>query len=55
VLGDLPATGDHYCRTDIEWVSKHSWLYAVLDEGHVIRSAKTRVAQACRRITAQHR
>jgi hypothetical protein len=44
-----------HLRADVEWVAGREWLYAVLDEGHVIKGHKTRVAQACRRIAARHR
>ncbi|GFH27140.1 uncharacterized protein HaLaN_25412, partial [Haematococcus lacustris] len=44
-----------HLRSDVDWVAGRDWLYACLDEGHVIKSAKTRVAQACKRITARHR
>lgn len=42
-------------RADVEWVASVSWDYCVLDEGHVIRSPKTKLAQACKRVVAQQR
>lgn len=42
-------------RSDVEWVAGVPWLYAVLDEGHVIRSPKSRITQACKRVRAMHR
>jgi len=33
-------------RADVEWVAGRPWHYCVLDEGHVIRNPKARVAQA---------
>ena len=34
-------------RADVGWVSARSWGYCVLDEGHVIRNPKSKVAQVC--------
>lgn len=44
-----------HLRADVDWVAQHHWLYCVLDEGHVIKSNKTRVTQACKRVVASHR
>ena len=38
-------------RSDIETFSSKHWLYCVLDEGHVVKNPKTRVAAAVRRIS----
>ena len=43
------------CNLDVEWVSGVSWCYCVLDEGHAIRNPAGRVAQAAKRVPAQHR
>ena len=32
-------------RSDVQWVAARSWDYCVLDEGHMIRSPKSKVAQ----------
>ncbi|KAJ1506045.1 TATA-binding protein-associated factor mot1 [Coelomomyces lativittatus] len=42
-------------RHDIDMVSKQVFEYCVLDEGHVIRNAKTKVALACKQLQAHHR
>jgi TATA-binding protein-associated factor len=42
-------------RADIEELSKVDWLYCVLDEGHIIKNAKTKLAAAVKQIRAQHR
>jgi TATA-binding protein-associated factor len=42
-------------RSDADWASGISWDYIVLDEGHVIRSTKSKLAQAVKRLQAQHR
>ncbi|KAF5829236.1 P-loop containing nucleoside triphosphate hydrolase protein [Dunaliella salina] len=44
-----------HLRADIEWVSSREWLYCILDEGHTIKSHKSRTAQACKRVIACHR
>ena len=42
-------------RADVEWVSGVKWAYCVLDEGHAVRNPASKVAQAARRVDAQHR
>jgi TATA-binding protein-associated factor len=42
-------------RSDADWACGISWDYVVLDEGHVIRSTKSKLAQAVKRLQAQHR
>ncbi|KAK9809358.1 hypothetical protein WJX73_008453 [Symbiochloris irregularis] len=42
-------------RSDVNWVAGLQWNYCVLDEGHLVRNPKSKIAQACRRVTAQHR
>ena len=33
-------------RADVDWVSRRSWAYCVLDEGHIIRNPRSKLAQA---------
>lgn len=42
-------------RKDIELLAPQPWNYVVLDEGHVIKNAKTKLAQAVKRLQAEHR
>jgi len=42
-------------RNDVEILVAQQWLFLVLDEGHVIKNAKTKLSQALRRLQAQHR
>lgn len=42
-------------RADVDWVSGIDWLYCVLDEGHAVRNPASKVAQAARKVNAQHR
>lgn len=32
-------------RADADWTSAHPWAYCVLDEGHIIRNPKSKIAQ----------
>lgn len=32
-------------KADVDWLAKHTWLYCVLDEGHIIRNPKNRITQ----------
>ncbi len=52
---DVLVMSYEHLRADAEWVAQRRWLYAVLDEGHAIRSPKSKIAQAARRIDARHR
>ncbi|KAN0061939.1 TATA-binding protein-associated factor mot1 [Thecaphora frezii] len=42
-------------RNDIAALSRINWNYCILDEGHVIRSAKTKTTKAVKMIRANHR
>jgi TATA-binding protein-associated factor len=42
-------------RNDIEYLEKIAFNYCVLDEGHIIRNAKTKLTQAVKRVQANHR
>ena len=32
-------------RSDVDWAARLQWNYCVLDEGHMIRNPKSRIAQ----------
>jgi TATA-binding protein-associated factor len=42
-------------RHDIQSICKQNWSYCVLDEGHLIKSSKTKLSKAIRMIRAAHR
>lgn len=42
-------------RSDVAWAAAQQWDYVILDEGHVIRNPKSKLAQAVKRLQAQHR
>lgn len=52
---DVIITSYEVVRSDIIELSKIEWLYCVLDEGHIIKNAKTKLAAAVKLIRAQHR
>lgn len=52
---NLVITSYEVLRADIEWLEKVVWNFCILDEGHMIKSAKSRTAQAAKRIRAEHR
>lgn len=52
---DVYVTSYEVLRNDIEVFSGVKWTYCILDEGHIIRNAKTKMAQAVKRIEAAHR
>lgn len=52
---NLIVTSYEALRSDIGALSKIPWNYCVLDEGHLIKGAKTRLAAAVKQINARHR
>ncbi|KAF7323127.1 TBP associated factor [Mycena chlorophos] len=52
---DVVITSYEVVRNDIGQLEKHNWLYCILDEGHVIKNAKTKLTKAVKCIKAQHR
>ncbi|KAG6818211.1 hypothetical protein H0H87_000116 [Tephrocybe sp. NHM501043] len=52
---DVVITSYEVVRNDISNLEGVKWLYCVLDEGHVIKNAKTKLTKAVKCIQAQHR
>ncbi|KAG6911440.1 hypothetical protein DXG01_014514 [Tephrocybe rancida] len=52
---DVVITSYEVVRNDIPNLEGLNWLYCVLDEGHVIKNAKTKLTKAVKCIRAQHR
>lgn len=42
-------------RKDVDFLCQTLWNYCVLDEGHIIKSGKSKITIAAKRIQAQHR
>lgn len=52
---DVVVTSYEVVRNDISSLENIDWLYCVLDEGHVIKNAKTKLTKAVKCMRAQHR
>lgn len=52
---DVFVTSYELLRNDINELASVNWTYCILDEGHIIKNPKTRMAQAVKRISAAHR
>lgn len=52
---DVVITSYDVVRNDIEVLSRIDWNYCVLDEGHIIKNGKTKLAKAIKSIRANHR
>ncbi|KAH7927090.1 hypothetical protein BV22DRAFT_1193901 [Leucogyrophana mollusca] len=52
---DVVITSYEVVRNDISSLEDINWLYCILDEGHVIKNAKTKLTKAVKSIQAQHR
>lgn len=52
---DVIVTSYDVVRNDIALLSTFNWNYCILDEGHIIKSAKTKTTKAVKMIKANHR
>jgi TATA-binding protein-associated factor len=52
---DVIITSYEVVRNDVTVLGSINWLYCVLDEGHVIKNAKTKLTKSVKCIRAQHR
>lgn len=52
---DVVITSYEVVRNDLTSLEDMTWLYCVLDEGHVIKNAKTKLTRSVKCIKAQHR
>ena len=42
-------------RKDVDILAEQVWNYCILDEGHIIKNAKSKITLAAKRIKAEHR
>ncbi|KAF8091152.1 hypothetical protein N665_0452s0021 [Sinapis alba] len=42
-------------RKDADFLTQFSWNYCILDEGHIIKNAKSKITSAVKQLKAQHR
>jgi TATA-binding protein-associated factor len=52
---DVVITSYDVCRNDCEVLERYTWNYVVLDEGHLIKNAKTKTSMAVKRLASNHR
>lgn len=52
---DVVITSYDVVRNDINVLAHQTWLYCILDEGHLIKNARSKVSQAVKTIKAHHR
>ncbi|KAL9933818.1 hypothetical protein V8E36_007476 [Tilletia maclaganii] len=52
---DVVITSYEVIRADISALESYSWNYCILDEGHIIKSAKTKISAAVKALRADHR
>ncbi|CAH8863785.1 unnamed protein product [Trichobilharzia szidati] len=52
---DVIITSYDSVRSDIEYFQSINWNYVILDEGHIIKSSKSKVTRAVKQLIAQHR
>jgi TATA-binding protein-associated factor len=52
---DIVITSYEVVRNEIATLEEFNWHYCILDEGHVIKNAKTKLTKAVKCIRANHR
>ena len=52
---DIVITSYEVVRNDINHLQDMNWHYCILDEGHIIKNAKTKLTKAVKSIRANHR
>ncbi|KAK9362462.1 hypothetical protein V1504DRAFT_448559 [Lipomyces starkeyi] len=52
---DVVVTSYDICRNDVDVVTAQNWSYCVLDEGHIIKNASSKLTKAVKGISADHR
>lgn len=52
---DVVVTSYDVARNDVEYISEHDYNYCVLDEGHIIKNAASKLTKAVKRVRAEHR
>lgn len=52
---DIVITSYDICRNDNDVLKAHAWNYCVLDEGHLIKNAKSKTSQAVKNFQSNHR
>jgi TATA-binding protein-associated factor len=52
---DVVITSYEVVRNDIANLVQLNWYYCILDEGHIIKNAKTKITKAVKTLRAQHR
>lgn len=52
---DVVVTSYDITRNDIRLIAPQSWNYCVLDEGHIIKNAASKLTQAVKTLQANHR
>lgn len=52
---DIVVTSYDVCRNDVEYITEHDYNYCVLDEGHIIKNAASKLTKSVKRVKAKHR
>lgn len=52
---DIVVTSYDVCRNDVEYITVQDYNYCVLDEGHIIKNAASKLTKSVKRVRAEHR
>jgi TATA-binding protein-associated factor len=52
---DVVVTSYDVSRNDVEHITAHDYNYCVLDEGHIIKNAASKLTKSVKRVKAEHR
>ncbi|RLV95810.1 TATA-binding protein-associated factor MOT1 [Spathaspora sp. JA1] len=52
---DVVVTSYDVCRNDVEYITSQDYNYCVLDEGHIIKNASSKLTKSVKRVRAEYR
>lgn len=52
---DVVVTSYDVARNDVDYITANDYNYCVLDEGHIIKNASSKLAKAVKQVRAEHR
>lgn len=52
---DIIVTSYDVCRNDVEFITQYDYNYCVLDEGHIIKNAASKLTKSVKKVRAEHR
>ncbi|EGW33142.1 uncharacterized protein SPAPADRAFT_137527 [Spathaspora passalidarum NRRL Y-27907] len=54
-FADVVVTSYDVCRNDVEYITSQDYNYCVLDEGHIIKNAASKLTKSVKKVRAEYR